>query len=131
MSEENKRLVRRYIEEILNTGKYDRLEEVIAPEYVNRVVGTRGPDGYRQNHRRWRDAFPDLHVRIDDIIAERNLVAIHMTWSGTHRDEFRGIAPTGKYMEWASTQFRRIERGMIVEGWGVTDNWRLLQLGGS
>jgi predicted ester cyclase len=127
MSESNKALVRRYIEEVLNTGRYERLEEYVAPEYVNRTTGTRGPEGYRQNHLRWRAAFPDLHISIEDLIAEGDVVAIHMVWSGTHTGDFRGIAPTGKHATWTSTQFRRIAGAMVVEGWGVTDYWRLMQ----
>lgn len=127
MSESNKALVRRYIEEVLNTGAYNRLEEFIAPEYVNRTAGTRGPEGYRKNHLIWRAAFPDFHIAIEDMVAEGDIVAMHMIWSGTHMAEFRGIAPTRKRATWASTQFRRIARGMVVEGWGVTDYWRLLQ----
>jgi predicted ester cyclase len=127
MSESNKALVRHYIEEVLNAGVYERLEEFIGPEYVNRTAGTRGPEGYRQNHLRWRAGFPDFHITIEDIVAEGDIVAIHMIWSGTHTGEFRGIAPTGRRAAWASTQFRRIAHGMVVEGWGVTDYWRLLQ----
>src|SRR5438270_11564043 len=91
MSEANKALVRRYIEEALNSGAYERLEEFVAPEYVNRTAGTRGPQGYRERHRQWRAAFPDFHIAIEDMVAEGDVVAIHMIWSGTHLGEFRGI----------------------------------------
>ena len=127
MSESNKALVRRYIEEVLNAGAYHRMEEFVAAEYVNRTYGTRGPEGYRQNHLRWRAGVPDLHIAIEDMVAEDDVVAIHMIWTGTHLGEFRGIAPTGRRATWASTQFRRVARGMVVEGWGVTDYWRVLE----
>lgn len=127
MSEANKALVRRYIDEALNTGAYERLEEFVAPEYFNRTAGTQGPAGYRNNHLRWRESFPDMHIAIEDIVAEGDVVAIHMIWSGTHTGEFRGISPTGKHVKWASTQFRRVRDGMVVEGWGVTDLWRLTE----
>ncbi len=72
MSDENKAMFRRYVEDVLNPGEYDRIEEFMAPEYVNYSVGvdgkpevrTRGPEGYRQSHLRDRVAFPDLHIGI-------------------------------------------------------------------
>ena len=137
-AEENKTIVRRYIEDVINTGEYDRLEEFIAPGYINHIVGPsgervitgRGPEWYGQSHSGVRAAFPDLHIEIEDIIAEGDLVAIHMIWSGTHMGEFRGIAPTGKHVSWGNTAFRRVANGMIVEGWGTMAIWRqMLALG--
>ena len=135
-SEHNKALVRDYIEEAINTGELDRLEEWISPEYVQHNIDSqgqpvmtqqRGAEGYRQSIGAERAAFPDLHIAIDNIVAEGDLVAIHMTFSGTHKGEFRGVSATGKKVYWGSTQFRRIENGIVVEGWGTTDWWRLLR----
>ena len=130
MSEENKALIRRYIDEALNAAAYERLEEFIAPEYVNHTTGTRGPDGYRRAHLMLRSVFPDFHIAIEQMISEGDIVAMHMMWSGTHTGSaFRGVelAPTGRHVQWPSTQFRRIVNGMVVEGWGGNDLWRLLQ----
>jgi predicted ester cyclase len=64
-------------------------------------------------------------VTIEQIIAEGDLVAVRMTWSRTHHGEFRGIAPTGNHVRWPAMMFRRIAHGMVVEGWGGGDRWRL------
>ena len=135
MSEENKALFRRFVDEVLNPGEYDRMEEFVAPEFMNYIVGPhgepavtfRGPEGYRQGHLGFRAAYPDFHIKIEDIIAEGDLIAIHMIWSGTHLGEWRGISPTGTKVAWGSTLFRRIANGMFVEGWGVTAIHRELQ----
>lgn len=125
--EENKELFRRFVEEVVNPGASDRMEEFVAPGYIEHTTDTHGPDGYRDNHSKILAAFPDFHVEIEKIIAEGDMLAFHLTYSGTHRGEFRGIAPTGKKVSWASMQFRRVEDGMFVEAWGLSDTQGLLE----
>ena len=127
MSEENKELFRRFVDEVVNPGASDRMEEFVAPEYVEHATDTHGPDGYRRNHEKILAAFPDFHVEIEKIIAEGDMLAFRLTYSGTHRGEFRGIAPTGKKVSWASMQFRRVADGMFVESWGLSDTQGLLE----
>jgi predicted ester cyclase len=135
LSERNVVVVRDYIEAI-NRGRLDRLEEWISPDYFEREVDSQGEprvvfvggaEAYRERVGALRGAFPDLHGAIDNIMAEGNLVATHITWTGTHKGEFRGIWATGTKVSWGSTRFRRIENGMVIEGWGTTDWWRLLE----
>ena len=51
----------------------------------------------------------------------RDLVAYQTTWRGTHSGPWRGIAPTGKRVQWRATAFRRVVDGKVVEGWGTYD----------
>ena len=135
MSEENKAMFRRYVEEVLNSGNYDRIEEFVAPEYVNYslgvdgepAVGTRGPEGYRQSHLRSRASFPDLHIEIQHILGDGDWIAVNTIWSGTHRGDYLGIAPTGKRVVWGMMLFRRISNGKMVEGWVTSATHRQLQ----
>ena len=73
-AEENKAVVRRYIEEAFNQGTLDVVDEVIATDGVHHANVwdelLRGPDERRQAVARWREAFPDLHMTLDDLIAE-------------------------------------------------------------
>ena len=83
-AEENKALVRRYFEEVLDTGEYDRVEELITPEYINYIVGPgrervilgRGPGSYRPAHLGFRAAFPDLPIKTEEGV----LVSILTIW---------------------------------------------------
>ncbi len=135
MSDENKAMFRRYVEDVLNPGDYDRIEEFVAPEYVNYSVGvdgkpevgTRGPEGYRQSHLRSRAAFPDLHIGIQHIIGEGDWIAVNTIWSGTHEGEHLGIAATGKRLVWPMMLFRRFANGKMVEGWVTSAIHRQLQ----
>ena len=126
MKEDNKAIFRRYVDEVLNPGNYDRVEEFVAPEWQNHrwdldgkpeALGRPGPEGYRQANLRSRAAFPDLHIAIPQMIAEGDWLAINTIWSGTHEGVWRGIAPTGNRVIWGEMFFRRFANGKMVEGW--------------
>jgi len=75
-------------------------------------------------------AFPDLRVTVDDLLAEADKVAAHITMKGTHKGEFMGIAPTGRQVEMRISDIVRIAGGKAVERWGVEDSLGMLtQLG--
>src|SRR5438876_9090167 len=98
-TEENKDNVRRILEEVVNQGELGVADKLLASDYVYRSPGSpevRGPEGYKQLITTFRRAFPDLHVTLDDMIAEGDKVVTGFTWRGTHRGEFMGLAPTGK-----------------------------------
>ena len=131
--EQNKALVRRYLEEIYR-GNYAVLEEVVSPEYdAGRPPGPPGQTPgarYAAGFDALRRAFPDIRISIDAIIAEGDLVALHATLRGTHLGAFRGVPPTGRTATWTATAFRRVRDGKLVEGFATWD-WltALTQLG--
>lgn len=65
--------------------------------------------------------FPDLHVTIEDIIAEGDKVWIRLTQTGTHTGKFRGLRPTGKKIKYTAVTIWRIVDGKVAEGWGIYD----------
>jgi predicted ester cyclase len=100
-AEENEALSRRGIEEVGNTGNLDLIDEVFAPDIVIHDPGspggeTRGIEAAKQYRTMVRTAFPNLHLTIDDMMAERDRVMVRFTMRGTHRDVLHGIQPTGK-----------------------------------
>ena len=75
-------------------------------------------------------AFPDLHVTIEDIIAEGDKVCVRLQETATHTGEYRGLAPTGNKLSYTVVAIWRIVEGKIVEGWIVYDQMDFLkQLG--
>jgi predicted ester cyclase len=72
-------------------------------------------------------AFPDLTVEIDDIVAERDRVALRLTIRGTHQGEFLGIAATGRSVSYVSHEFYRVADGLIAEEWICSDAAGLFQ----
>jgi steroid delta-isomerase-like uncharacterized protein len=134
-AEENKAVVHRYIEEAFNRGNLDVVDEMIATDGVHYAnvwdEPLRGPEQRRQAVSRWREAFPDLHMSIDDLISEGEKVSYRWTARGTHQGEFLGIAPSGKQMTTTGIVIERLTNGKFTEGWTSSDTLGLMrQLGG-
>jgi predicted ester cyclase len=120
---DNKEIVRRYIEAAVNRGELEAIDSWLSPDYRNPLnpgPGS-GAAGYKRSVAETRAAFPDVEVTFDYMVAEGDLVAYQTTWRGTHSGLWRGIAPTGKAVQWRATAFRRIVAGKVVEGWGTYD----------
>ena len=130
--EENKAIVLRSYEEIINTGDFDRAEEVFTSGFVDHeeVPGLAGPpgiEGFKQAFSILRGAFPDLRMDVHDMIAEGDKVVARVTVQGTHQGEFMGMPPTGNRVEVSATDIFRIEGGKIAEHWGNFDNLGMMQ----
>ncbi len=131
-ADENKGLIRRYIEAIDNNDSSDWsvLEEFIADDVIvhnPQLPGlTADRDGMKQAAEMFRQATPGGHeVRLQ--VAEDDLVVSLIVGRGTHEGELLGIPPTGREVETEGIAIHRIADGKIVEYWGVTDTVRVLQ----
>lgn len=123
-TEENKRLVRRYIEEVVNTGAVDRLAEFIAPDYTevyNNVRYALGLEGARQHILGGRRTYEDLHLTIEQQIAEGDWVVTRATARGKHSGQWLGIKPTGKAIEMTVVNIDKVLDGRIVEHGGAAN----------
>ena len=94
--ENNKQAARRFHEEVINGRNLDALDELLAPDGVDHTFGSRNPEQAKQFFGMIHQAFPDLHAEVHDVIAEGELVAARVTYTGTHQGEFLGIPATGK-----------------------------------
>ncbi len=81
----------------------------------------RGRDGQKPAVAAFLDGFSDLAHRIDQILAEGDLVAARQTWGGTHDGEFAGVAATDRRVEFGSTAVLEIREGMIAAAWDQVD----------
>ncbi len=129
--EENKVIVRKMIEAI-NEQNLHSLDALMAPNFVLHMHAQQA-QGLDVSKRVIEDeitAFPDLHVTIEDIVAERDKVCVRLHETATHRGEYRGLAPTGNKLAYTVVAIWRLVEGMIVEGWIVYDQLDFLkQLG--
>jgi predicted ester cyclase len=87
----------------------------------------KGPDGFKQFATMFRNAFPDLHITVEDMIAEGDKVATRETLRGTHKGDLMGIAATGKKVTFSGTVIIRFAGGKEVEAFGVTDMFAMYQ----
>jgi predicted ester cyclase len=144
-TEDNKAIVRRMYEEVMNKGNVVVVDELFAPHYVHNFDSStnvseperfqQGREEFKQFLLQWRSAFPDLHYLVEFQVAEADLVVTHGTARGTHTGEYRGlefkgIPPTGKPVAWTFTAIDRLANGKIVESWlNHDDVSRLQQIG--
>jgi len=129
MSTENKALVQRWFEEVWNKGRAAAIDEMLAETAVVHGLGMdlRGPEGFKTFHAAYRNAFPDVKVHIDEIVAEGDTVAARWSGSATHRGDGLGFAATGKQAQFSGMVFVRVARGQLIEGWNNFDQLGLLQ----
>jgi steroid delta-isomerase-like uncharacterized protein len=129
-AEENKAVFRRYVEEVGNKGKLDLVDEIFDHYLAHQPDGSvleRGPEDVKRFMGEFQEAFPDFHTEIEDQIAEGDKVVTRWTMRGTHREEFRGIAPTGKELEITGIGIFRFSDGKVVESWDNFDQLGMMQ----
>lgn len=135
-TQELKARARRLAEEVYGQGDLAAAEELISPDYVHHVPGAPPEPGFA-GIKRWvhimRAAFPDLHVIVEDEIAEEDRVAQRLSVRGTHKEESSGV-PSGRGI--VSFEVIDINRaghdGRFVEHWSSMDLLGVIeQLGGS
>ena len=137
MSEQNKAASKRVLEEGFNEGNLAVIDEFVDPSAVDhdpsvpeRMRSMRGPEYVKQIVSMYRTAFPDLHITVDDQIAEGDKVCSRWHSDGTHRGELEGLAPTNTRGSITGISIDRFENGKIVESWTEWDNLGLArQLG--
>jgi steroid delta-isomerase-like uncharacterized protein len=130
MSTENKRLSNLINEEIISQGKYSLAEQILSPDYIdhNAAPGlATGIAGFIQGVELFRNAFPDLKIKVDDMIADGDKVVTRWTATGTHNGELMGIPPTGSAVKVTGISIDRCAQGKVVEHWDVFDQLGMMQ----
>jgi predicted ester cyclase len=113
MSDENKDIVRRYYAEVINGRDLDAVDTFFADE---RMV-----EGVRRGCFSYFTSFPDMHVSLDELIAEGDTVFLRSTLTGTHDGEYKGIPPTGRHVATECAEVFRIAGGRFVGYWCLTN----------
>jgi steroid delta-isomerase-like uncharacterized protein len=111
--------------EAFNAGDTAKLLAVAAPDivihYAEMPEPLQGRETWRQGYELMRRAFPDLEIRVDDLVAAGDKVALRLTLSGTHQGEFQGIPATGRTISYVSHEFYRVADGLVAEEWICSD----------
>ena len=115
-AEQNKNLTLKANQEILNNGNIAYVDSVFADDYRNNgsEMGKKAIKNFASS---LLEAFPDLEVTIEPIVAEGNLVAWQRTHTGTHQGQILGIPASNKQLTWQSLVITRVSNGIIVEEW--------------
>jgi predicted ester cyclase len=121
---ENKAIIRRYVEEIENTGDVSNIREFISEDYVEVYESERykiGIKGAIDHVLGVRRVYPDLKVTIENQISEGEWVATSYTVTGTFKDEWFGMKPTGKPITFTGVNVDRIKDDKIIEHGGAVN----------
>ena len=132
MSEETKALVRKAYEDIRSEGRLEVADEIFATDYVGwdptaMPPEVHGPEGFKDQTREYRAAFPDLRFALESVVAERDRVVVRWTATGTHKGSLSGETPTDKRVEVSGFGEWRVAGGSIAEHWGCIDLMGLLR----
>ncbi|OGT80650.1 MAG: hypothetical protein A3H91_15255 [Gammaproteobacteria bacterium RIFCSPLOWO2_02_FULL_61_13] len=130
-TDRNKELYWRFMSEVANKGNMKIADEILSPqvkEYEKLPPGYPPTgEGIKRLFAMLRNAFPDLHISIEDQLAEGDKVVARVTLRGTHQGDFLGIAPTHRPIAYEAIDISRFADGRMVEHWGIPDYLTLLQ----
>jgi steroid delta-isomerase-like uncharacterized protein len=128
---ENKSVVCAFVEEVINQGRFDRVDDLIAANFVGSdpLPGQRWKDreGFKEILHRMRSGFPDLRWIIEEMVAEGDLVVSRFICSGTHHGSFLGVAATGRRIRIKGMSIDRIVAGKLTDSRILIDRLKLLQ----
>lgn len=133
MSEENKALLHRWFEEVWNKGRAEAIDELFAEDGIANGLADetgkplRGPSSFKAFHQKFRDAFPDLEVILEDTVAEGDKVAGRCIVRGRHQGDGLGYAATQQPVEFTGITIARFREGQIVEAWNNFDFMSMFQ----
>jgi predicted ester cyclase len=123
--QDNKRLARRFYEDVLNTGKLELLDDVLSDNFIDHPPSGEGVPGipsFREFVKMVAGAFPDLRIQVNDVLAEGSKVAVRLTVHGTHQGVLMGeIEPSGKDAMWTGIDILEIESDKITARWSERD----------
>ncbi|MFM9968864.1 MAG: ester cyclase [Burkholderiales bacterium] len=129
--ERNKTLVRRFYDEVENQGKHELVDDLFASDFQD-VYNTaspfpvRGTEGVKKLAKALHDNL-DLHVEIEDLVAEGDKVVAQVITTTTHKNPFLGVAPTGKVFASRGVEIFRVRQGKLCERWVYIDRMPMLR----
>jgi steroid delta-isomerase-like uncharacterized protein len=131
VTEANKAISRRVVDEIFNAGRFEAADELVTENFVGHDPALpepmMGPEGLKRQAEGYRSAFPAMRITIEDEIAEGDRVVTRWTARGTHEGELFGIPATGREATVTGMTIDRIVDGRIAEQWNSWDALGLLQ----
>lgn len=126
-TDDNKALVQRFFDEVINQRNLAALDQLVSPNAVNHTVPSGLPQGPNQFLSMHLNAFPDVKATVEELLADGDKVIARVSYRGTHQGAFRAISPTGKPITVTGINIFRIVNGKLHEHWGLADRLSALQ----
>lgn len=130
--QDNKQLVQRWFTEVWNQGRDGAIDELLSPQGVGFGLGAtdtqiHGPAEFRPFVHNLRSAFPDLHISVEDTVAEGDKVAVRLRVTGTHKGDGLGFPATGRKIDVTAITIIQFANGQLSHGWNNWDQLGMLQ----
>ena len=133
MSTDNAAIVQRFIDEVINQGRYEVCDEIVAEDFLelDPFPGQRqGREGLKEVIAVFRASFPDIHWVVNESITSGEKVVTRFTWTGTHRSPFLGIPATDRPVTVKGVVIDRLVNGRMTDSRILMDNFVMMtQLG--
>ncbi len=128
-TEQNKTIIKKLFEQVMNERRLDLTSEIIAPGFVNHGIANAkpGPEGFREVIGQFLEGYPDMKINLQQVISEGDTVATMGTWTGTNSGSFMGMPATGKKVQVGFADFWKIKDGKCIENWVQMDIAGLMQ----
>ena len=122
-TDDNKRLVERFVDEVLASGRVDAIDELVAPDFVSHTWDKTdaGRDKLEATTPRMHARLTDVEMTVDDLVAEGDRVVARLTSSATPTGDFMGMPAAGKRYSIGEMHWFRLRDGQIVEHWHQMD----------
>ena len=133
MSEQNKAMVRKFVEEVQTRHNFDAMDDIVADDPVNHTPIPGMPEmpptreALKQLQMGLVAAFPDARLTINNQVAEGDKVVTHKTFEGTHQGDLFGMPPSGKQVRFDIIDIWGIVDGRMKDHWAVADMMSLMQ----
>ena len=128
-------IINRFVEELWNARRLDVADQIFSEDCVTHQLRSgvlaepahRGPQEMKEHVSGWLISLPDLHFKIEQMIAERDRVVSQLVMEGTHQGTWMGISPTGKRLQIRMITIHRIANDKIAEDWVLVESLGFFQ----
>jgi steroid delta-isomerase-like uncharacterized protein len=127
---ENKAVIAAFLEEVINQGRLERANDLVALDFVelDPLPGQQqGREGLKDVIGGLRISFPDMHWVVDEMIAEDDTVVTRFTWTGTQRGAFLGIPATGRSVTVKGVVIDQLTAGKMAKSRILMDTMGMMQ----
>lgn len=126
MPDTNKEVAVRWFDQVWNQKSEAAIDELFSPQgnaygFPEPDSVVTGPEAFKQLHRDFCGAFPDLRITLDDMVAEGDVVALRWHVDATHTGDHLGFPATGRKANLTGMSFLVVRQGQVVDGWNQMD----------
>jgi steroid delta-isomerase-like uncharacterized protein len=128
-TDENKGIVRRFVDEVLAAGRVEAIDELVAAEFVSHTWGMTeaGRDMLKATTPKMQSQLKDVEMRVEDVVAEGDQVVARLTSAATPTGDFMGVPAAGKRYTIGEIHWFRVRDGQVVEHWHQIDGLGLMR----